>query len=118
MFARLSRPTNPSDDGRLNAPPELAGHRSTKATGTQSHGQHSLTISELHYSFALFLFSFSGPTTQNGRGATKWGKAKMARRQTETSYLRPFAEFDRVWPAAGLTLALIATVRPPRLRRY
>ena len=48
--------------------------------------------------------------TQNGRGASKWEKPKMARRQTETSYLGPFAEFDRVWPAAGLTLALFATV--------
>jgi hypothetical protein len=43
---------------------------------TQTHCQYSLTISELHHSFALFLFSFSGPMTQNGRGATKWGKAK------------------------------------------
>jgi len=48
--------------------------------------------------------------TQNGRGATKWGKAKNGTRQTETSYAGPFAEFDRVWPAAGLTLALIAIV--------
>jgi hypothetical protein len=37
-------------------------------------------------------------------------KPKMARRQTETSYLGPFAEVDRVWPTAGITLALIATV--------
>ena len=27
-------------------------------------------------------------TGQNGRGATKWGQAKMARRQTETNYLK------------------------------
>ena len=56
--------------------------------------------------------------TQNGRGATKWGKAKMARRQTETSYLGRFAEFDRVWPMAGLTLALIATVSSIGLLGY
>jgi len=34
----------------------------------------------------------------------------MARRQTETSYIGSLAELDRVWPVAGLTLALIATV--------
>jgi hypothetical protein len=42
----------------------------------------------------------------------------MARRQTETSYLGPFAEFDRVWPVAGLTLALIATVSSIGLLGY
>ena len=42
----------------------------------------------------------------------------MARRQTETSYLGPFAEFDRVWPTAGLTLALIATVSAIGLLGY
>src|SRR4029077_17784011 len=32
MFARLFHTTNPSNDGRLNAPQELTGHRSTNAT--------------------------------------------------------------------------------------
>jgi hypothetical protein len=77
MFVRLSRPTNPSDDGRLNAPQELTGHLPTKATSWNTIAlSHSLTISELHYLFALLLSSFSGSMTQNGRGATEWGKAK------------------------------------------
>jgi hypothetical protein len=42
----------------------------------------------------------------------------MARRQTETSYVGPSAEFDRVWPVAGLTLALIATVSAISLLGY
>ena len=42
----------------------------------------------------------------------------MARRQTETSYVEPVAEFDRVWPAAGLTLALIAIVNSIGLLGY
>ena len=42
----------------------------------------------------------------------------MARRQTETSYLGRFAEFDRVWPVAGLALALIATVSSIGLLGY
>jgi len=45
-------------------------------------------------------------------------KPKMAWRQTETSYVGPFAEFDRVWPAAGLTLALIAIVSSIGLLGY
>ena len=42
----------------------------------------------------------------------------MARRQTETSYLGPFAEFDRVWPVVSLALALIATVSSIGLLGY
>jgi hypothetical protein len=42
----------------------------------------------------------------------------MARRQTETGYVRPFAEFDRIWPAAGLTLTLIAIVSSIGLLGY
>ena len=42
----------------------------------------------------------------------------MARRQTETSYIGSFAGFDRVWPVAGLTLALIATVSAVGLLGY
>ena len=49
---------------------------------------YSLTISELHYSFALFLFSFSGPMTQNERGATKWGKAKNGTASNRDKLLR------------------------------
>ena len=45
-------------------------------------------------------------------------KPKMARRQTETTYLGRFAEFDRVWPVAGLALALIATVSSIALLCY
>jgi hypothetical protein len=42
----------------------------------------------------------------------------MARRQTETSYVGPFAEFDRIWPPAGLTLTLIAILSSIGLLGY
>jgi len=81
--------------------------------------QQSLTISELHHSFSLFLFSLSGPMTQKRAWGHEMGeKPKMARRQTETSYVGLLAEFDRVWPAAGLTLALIAIVSSIGLLGY
>jgi hypothetical protein len=89
------------------------------AARTKSHGQRSLTISELHHSFALFLFSFSGPMTQNGRGATKWGKAKkrqgVKQRHATEEILQNLIAFG---PAAGITLALIAIVSSIGLLGY
>jgi hypothetical protein len=57
-------------------------------------------------------------TQKRARGHEMGKSQKMARRQTETSYIGPLAEFDRVWPVAGLTLALIATVSAVGLLGY
>ena len=44
MFARLFHTTNPSDDGRLNAPQELTGHQSTKATSWNTIAMSALAL--------------------------------------------------------------------------
>ena len=82
----------------------------------EAQGQYSLTMREFHHSFALFLFSFSVPVTQNAWGHENGEKPKMAWRQTEN--VGSFAEFDRVWPVAGLTLALIAIISSIGLLGY
>ena len=120
MFARLFHTTNPSNDGRLNAPQELTGHRSTKATSLNTIALSALAN---YQRTSLFLCSvsfllFRAYDAKTGAGPRNGEKPKMARRQTETSYRGPFAEFDRVWPTVGLALALIATVSSIGLLGY
>ena len=55
-------------------------------------------------------YSILGNLERKIGGATTWGKAKNGTASNRDNYLGPFAEFDRVWPLAGLTLALVATV--------
>jgi hypothetical protein len=76
MFARLFHTTNPSNDGRLNAPQELTGHRSTNATSWNTIALSALANYQRTSIYLLCFFPPFQVNDANGRGATEWEKAK------------------------------------------
>jgi hypothetical protein len=52
----------------------------------EAANKHRLTIKRSYFSFAVSVFLSSVALAQNRHGSQKWGEAKMARRQTDTSF--------------------------------